>query len=822
MFAVGLGHEMPSVMAVVTAFFGGLAIGAWVLDGPVSRSSRPGRWYVGLELGIAGWALLTLALIPWANGQVAALTGLSPSPFRHWLIAFGVPFLLLLPATAAMGATLPATERVFSRLTGSDRRVSGLYGANTLGAVGGVLLTTFLLTPALGLRRSILVLAAVNVIAVFLFASRFVRGERDRPPVHTPKRDVPAPRALLAVAFGTGFLGIGYEVLGIRLIGQVLENTIYTFASVLSVYLLGTALGAAWYQRARPALPFTTVLARLLGALAAACGVGIGVMYGAAEVYEGVRGALGGTFGASVAAEIVLGAVVFLVPTILMGATFGHIAEASRGREGGVGRALGINTAGGSLSSVVFVVLLLPAVGAKGALLAVVLGYLVMIPRGRRAAGIAGLAVALVLAFVASPLRHVDPPAGGRVVEFREGVLAAVAVVETDDGERELKVNNRFGMGSTRTRFAERRQGHLPLLLHPDPRRALFLGLGTGDTFAAAGAHAGLSAEAVELLPEVVDVLSSFHDTGDPILAGESLTISVADAHRFVRATPDRYDVIVADLFHPARDGAGSLYTIEHFRQVRACLEPGGLFCQWLPLYQLDGENLRVVIRTFLDVFPRGSAYVGLFNARQPVLALVGSDEGLAFDLDWMARRVPTPELSAALRHAGLGTGLDLFGGYFGGRSSLEAFAGAGPVNTEDNQLVTFRTPRAVYAGVRPAERNLRDLMSKLTPRATELFGPALAGTSAEAELDAYWRARNLYLESDMHAVAGRDAESLDTLFRCIEESPDFRLGYTVALGHVQRRLTGDREAARRLLERLRRVRPERPEAAEWLARFFG
>ena len=820
MFAVGLGHELPSVLAVVTAFFGGLAIGAWAFDSSVSRSRRPGLWYVGLELVIALWAVITVAAIPYANEQVVSLTGLSPSPFRHWLIAFSVPFVTLLPATTAMGATLPAMERVLSRVTQSDRRVSGLYGANTLGAVAGVLLTTFVLMPAMGLRDSVLMLVGANVLGITLFVAYFLPGEADRSPIHTSNSA--SNHGVLFVAFGTGLLGIGYEVLGVRFIGQVLENTIYSFASVLSVYLLGTALGAAIYQRVSPRLPFSVVLGRLLGSLAASCAFGVGLMYGAADLYEWVRSALGATFAASVAAELALGAAVFLAPTMLMGATFGHLGQEARGRDGGVGRVLGVNTAGGSLSSVVFVVLVLPAFGAKAALLVVVVGYLLMIPRGQRRMGVPGVVLVLLLLFAAPPLRHVDLPAGGRLTEFREGVLATVAVVEAPNGARTLKVNNRFGMGSTLTWFAERRQGHLPLLLHENPGRALFLGLGTGDTFAAAADHSGLSAEAVELISDVIDVLPSFHSDTDPIFAEELLTIHLADAHRFVQATSRDYDVIVADLFHPARDGAGSLYTLEHFQRVRDRLAPGGLFCQWLPIYQLDEENLRVVIRTFLEVFPRSAAFLGLFNAEQPVLALVGSEQELAFDIDWIGRRVSTRSLSVALERVSLVTALDVFGCYLGGRESLEAFAGSGTLNTEDNQYVTYRAPRAVYMGHRPAQTNLRALLGTLTPKVGDLLGPARSGTRPARELSDYWRARDLYLEYEMLAANGRGAEALDVLFRSIEASADFRLGYTAVLVQAQILLRTDLESARTLLERLRRSQPNRPEAGDVLSRYFG
>src|SRR6185503_6912400 len=101
--------------------------------------------------------------------------------------------------------------------------------------------------------------------------------------------------------------------------------------------------------------------------------------------------------------------------------------------------------------------------------------------------------------------------------------------------------------------------------------------------------------------------------------------IHVADARRFVRATEERYDVIVADLFHPARDGAGLLYTHEHYRAVSSKLSEGGLFAQWLPLYQMSLETLRIITRSFVDVFPHTSAYLAHFNVESPVLGLMGS-----------------------------------------------------------------------------------------------------------------------------------------------------------------------------------------------------
>src|SRR5881394_3062496 len=163
MFATGLGHEMPAVLAVLCAFMGGMALGAWKFDGLIARSRLPGCWYAFLEIVIGAWGCLSAALIPAVNQAALPLIGLEPSPLRHWLIAFILPSLALLPATAAMGATLPAMERFVSPLLAHGRCVGAIYASNTLGAVVGILASTFIIVPALGFRRSVWLLAAVNV-----------------------------------------------------------------------------------------------------------------------------------------------------------------------------------------------------------------------------------------------------------------------------------------------------------------------------------------------------------------------------------------------------------------------------------------------------------------------------------------------------------------------------------------------------------------------------------------------------------------------------------------------------------------------------------
>lgn len=226
LLTVSLGHEIVSVLAVVSAFFAGFALGSWLLDGPIRRSARPSLWYAGLEASIGVWSLALLALIPALGPGMATLIGLAPTPVWHWTVSFAFPLILLLPATAAMGATLPAAERLIALNFRNSHAVGGLYAANTFGAVAGVGITTFLLIPAWGYTATGVLLAAGNfgcaVGALLLVGSQ--------PPA--PAREAWQPicsdefsRPRLAVTlFATGLLGIGYEVLVVRVSSQILGS----------------------------------------------------------------------------------------------------------------------------------------------------------------------------------------------------------------------------------------------------------------------------------------------------------------------------------------------------------------------------------------------------------------------------------------------------------------------------------------------------------------------------------------------------------------------------------------------------------------------
>ncbi len=809
MFSVGIGHELPSMLAVVSAFLAGLALGSLLLDRRVSKSARPGAWYAGLELLIGLWALVSIFTLPLLNDATARWIGVDPGPLRHWGLAFALPFFALLPATVAMGGTFPAMERLAARLSGTGRNVAGLYSINTAGALLGTLAITYLALPALGSSATLAALAAVNLFCAAATWLGPARGEDALKDGAFEFEEPPSRRSLSTLVFLCGLLGIGFEVLVVRSMGQVLENTVYSFASGLSLYLAGTAIGAGVYQRFLRCEAYRPRFVQLVTVTAISVAATLMILPQAKPIYAQLRASLGPGQAGGVLAEMGLAAVVFLIPAACMGALFSHLVQAARTEEGGIGRAMACNLAGGALAPIVFGLVLLPEFGAKVGLLLVTFGYLSLLPRAKlERMGL--LAAGTLLLYFATPsLRLVVAPPGGRVIAYEEGVLAAVAVVEDAAGNRAIKVNDRFTMGGSGRGFAEWRQAHLPLLLHPAPTSALFLGVGAGATARAATIHPDLAVTAVELVPEVVELLDLLDTAPPPSLVRSEVTYTLADARRFVRACPDLYDVIVADLYQPARDGSGSLYTVEHFRAISERLAAGGLFVQWLPLYQMDTETLRLILRSFLDVYPQGFASMAHFNLGTPILGLFSAPPQ-TYPSGWFETRVTDERLRVGLKRAAIDDDLDLFGSFIAGTEELRTFAGSGPLNTDDHPRAVFQAPRFTYDKRNDLHSRMVELLEDTDGDPSMLLEPDETFLSS---LTAYQRARDRFLGSGLSALRGDVQGRVDGLLESLRASNDFEPAFATAIElSLSPQLTD--ETAMNLLRDLELLRPEDPRPA--------
>jgi spermidine synthase len=291
------------------------------------------------------------------------------------------------------------------------------------------------------------------------------------------------------------------------------------------------------------------------------------------------------------------------------------------------------------------------------------------------------------------PIVRANARAGEVVLATWESAHGVVAVVERK-GNRVIKLDNYYTLGGTISRRYEQTQADLPIMLHPAPKSVFFLGLGTGITAGAALEHPVASVTAVELSPDVITASRLyFEENLNGLFDDPRARVIAGDGRHELRVNGDEFDVIVADLFIPWQAGASALYSKEHLQTCRERLKPGGLFAQWLPLYQLTRDELFVIVRTMLEVFPQVTLWRGDFLADRSIVALIGQEEGAAMDVQALTRnfrnRRGDDEVDAE-------TVMGMMGLFYAGNLTANAamFTDAA-INTDDLPVIEYQAPVA-------------------------------------------------------------------------------------------------------------------------------
>ncbi|MBB2918556.1 fused MFS/spermidine synthase [Cupriavidus alkaliphilus] len=753
--ALVVGVEVHAVTTAVSAFFGGLALGGWVFGRIADRHGDPLRLYAWLEiavlvLGVGATLALAQAAAPfaWLEGRVG-------------LLAWALPFVLVILPAAAMGGTLPVLMRVLGSRPGRVGTHGGrLYAANTAGAIAGTLLAGFVLVPGLGILGSAIAAGVLNGVAAlgaWLLARRATspsapigahaaRGAADAA-TDAAAGDVANGRLALLLYAAAGGIALGYEVVWSQAIVQFLSTRTFAFTVVLATYLAGLAIGSALAARHADRVrdPWGA-----FGLLVAAAGLvallefvllGEWLLRAQGSLSAWVQGLTASPLLAACARFALAALTVVFVPTLLLGAAFPFVLRVSvdsRRIGAGVGSVIALNTLGGIAGTALAGFVLVPYLGlvrtlsllavaaAAVGVVAVALGSGVR-PAARWAVPMLGV-LAVIAAALAPPDRLATLLArarGGELVFYEEGRGATVAVVEQSSATNRFRrlyiqgVSN-SGDAMTSQRYM-RLQALLPLIVHNGtPKSALVIGLGTGITAGATLAWPGLERRVVaELLPPVARAVPGFKGnfgvTTDP-----RVEIRLRDGRRELLQSPQQYDLITLEPPPPSAAGVANLYSTDFYRLAAARLQAGGLVAQWLPLPTQNDEDTRMLVRSFLDVFPHAT----LWTTELHEMLLVGSMSPLALDVAQVRARFAQPEVAAALQAVGVRSAAALLATWVTDRAGLDWYAADAPAVTDDR-------PRIEYAGwVRPDA--FPQSLSRLLALQSD---PPLAGAD-----DAFWR----------------------------------------------------------------------------------
>jgi spermidine synthase len=266
---------------------------------------------------------------------------------------------------------------------------------------------------------------------------------------------------------------------------------------------------------------------------------------------------------------------------------------------------------------------------------------------------------------------------------------------------------------------------------------------------------------------------------------------------------------------------------VEHFKAVQDRLAAGGLFCQWLPLHQLDLGTLRSIVRSFLTVYPHGWAMLATNSLETPVLGLVARGDGNLIDAGQVRERLADAKLPHSPAEFGFPDDLALLGSFIAGPRALARFAGNAPLNTEDRPVVAYRAPRITYVPDSLPRDRLIGLLHEVEISPDELLAAALHDTAWNSRLAAYWAARNRFIEAGRDVQPTSDvrhmlAQVREPLLAVLHVSPDFRPAYDPLLRMAAELGRSDVAAARSLLAELQRAQPVRPEAERVLRGLSG
>lgn len=719
-FAFLFGTSELAVVAVLAAYMAGLALGAATAARFVRRLGRPVLTYGLMELGIALCALGVPLGIRLVQGIYLALAGGLEAPPETMALTTALfhlmgAFIVLLPATALMGATLPLLARyAVHEDVQIGPRIGVLYAVNTFGAIAGTLCAAFWLLPELGLRSTVHVGVAGNFV-VFLAAAALARG-LSRIGREERVRQRPAFHWILPAMTISGAVSFLYEVLWTRLLGHVLGGSTAAFASMLASFLLGIALGsalAARFARTREAAARGFVHAQLgTGLLAFLAFRGVDWLPQLAQAV--------GASPSSPAPGAAAAGLLLLPVTLCIGATFPFgvrlLARDAEEAASVSGRVYAWNTIGSIFGAVLTGFFLLPMIGlertalvgvATSLLLAAAAAWL-SVPRSRRLAALAMGGLALV-AFVRLPqpqslLLHsaiTGTRMAGEIFYLGVGRSATVTVVEHDQGWR-LLTNGLPESGVERESVPDLRFNEtawlslLPSAARPDTDRMLIIGLGAGKTLEAT-ARSVSQIDVIELEEEVVSANRRIPRPSEP-LDDPRVTLRLGDARGAMTLSRARYDAIVSQPSHPWTSGASHLYTREFFALAQSKLAPGGIFVQWIGASFVDEPLFGSLMASMTDVFE----FVHVYRPVPAALVFVASDRPIDLAESGPRALATTPESFG--RH-GIHRVEDLYASWTLDSEGVRALSADRPMNTDDhNRLATKRLPPA-EAGSRKVTR---------------------------------------------------------------------------------------------------------------------
>jgi spermidine synthase len=713
---LSIGSTSASLGFLLAAFMGGLCIGSVGFPRLKLAGSHPLRIYATVEAAIGVCALLVPLVVPLVNYVYVAGAehGVPGVLLRGFMSA-----VCLLPPTILMGASLPSIVRWLKATPGGISWWGLLYGGNTAGAVLGCLVAGFYLLRLYNMTAATIAGAGVNfaVAAIsFMLSTRLpvqTAPEIERPTAAAPSdASGPAWPVYTAIAL-SGATALGAEVVWTRLLGMLLGLTVYVFSIILAVFLIGLAIGS-WVGsmlvrsiRPRLALGWCQMLLTL------------GIAWTAWIIakslpYWPINPLLTISPWHTFQLDMARCLWAILPSAIVWGASF-PLAVACLARPDEdpgqvVGNVYAANTLGCIAGALLVSLVLVPSIGTlqsqRVMLWAAAASGLVMLwpqvqalkSTGLAAALAGGLVVAAWLSanmggvpgeLIAYGRRMVINSGRSEMLYTVEGRNSSVAITRWNDGAIEIDVNGHVeATTETYDMKLQRMVGHLPAVLHRDPKSVLGIGFGAGVSAGTFTRYPGIEHITICEIEPVIPPTSTrfFAKQNYEVYRNPKTHVVFDDARHYLLTTTDKFDIIASDPLDIFAKGTAAIYSKEYFEAVKQHLKLGGMFTLYVPLYETDQRTIRSELATFFAAFPYSTIWANTVNGQGYDMVFMGHLEKPTINVDEIEARLRRPDYTPVVQsmfEIGVTSLNDLLSTYAGQNADLGLWSAGAEINTD-------------------------------------------------------------------------------------------------------------------------------------------
>ena len=804
------GSPVFAISTVLSALVGGLGLGGFCFGRLADREKRPLRLYAFLGVGLGIFALIFPTLLEILNAIcVLIYRGLAAEFYPLSWIRFVLSCVVLLIPSMLMGGMLLLLSRsAKERCAGF--RANRLFTIGTLAASIGCIAAGFFLIQFSGLQNSVYLGVVINLalagVAFGLDRSWSEISVELQQDISDESGISPTGemwRLLLWTFAVSGFCAMAYAVLWTRILVSFLGNAAYAFSVTLTTLLLGIAVGSLLFAAiARRIQSF----GNLFGLVQIGIGLSVVALIPAFGNLYGISRGLQAAFGVGRFWEFVAGFIPMIVPTILIGGSFPlgrQICAAAESRSA----VHSFSTIGALLGSLCAGFILIPLIGVRPSLLLTaglnaVVGCVLILRNTEKSQLVSGTAIGgtiltggvglMVLLWGSSPpfLKNGTfwtQRINDTLVGHTETVDANITTFMDDQGTHRIYVDNdEITYASRQGSTSHRIIAHLPLLLRPNPKRALVLGFGMGVTSHTMTQH-DVRVDVVENPKGLIEsARKHFADVNHNILDSSLFNHTANDERNYVLMTPKRYDVISIGALHPLASSRGAnLYSANFYKWCRRILTEDGIICQRIPLKRLPETHLKMIVRTFIEVFPNTTIW---YKYTPDFVLLIGTPERLKINYQRFMEKAQSPRIHQALAVDDL-DGMALLDSFVMGEKAAQAYAGDGPIHTDNHPSLEFFQPRAL---VNTTHKNIEGL-AKYRERATPYlanYGRTMSDKiEVRKRIDLYFDATQKLIEGQIEYAKGQYEKAVGILNQAVAINPDdytirYNLGAAVELAN--------------------------------------